>query len=148
MGGDDCLTGACLVTQTVKSLPAMKETWVCSLGWEDSPGILPQEFHGQRNLAGYSPWIRKEQIHNLATNTFTFSLLLFNGGRVSLCEDEKVLFVVAQPCECTSCKRTVPLQIYSCQDFPGCPGVESPLAGAADMGLIPGPGGSHTLGTC
>ena len=29
---------ASLVTQTVKNLPAMKETWVCSLRWEDPPG--------------------------------------------------------------------------------------------------------------
>ena len=27
-----------LVAQMVKSLPAMKKTWVRSLGWEDSPG--------------------------------------------------------------------------------------------------------------
>ena len=27
-----------LVAQTVKRLPAMRETWVRSLGWEDSPG--------------------------------------------------------------------------------------------------------------
>ena len=26
-----------LVAQTVKNLPAMKETWVRSLGWEDPP---------------------------------------------------------------------------------------------------------------
>ena len=25
-----------LVAQTVKNLPAREETWVCSLGWEDS----------------------------------------------------------------------------------------------------------------
>ena len=25
-----------LVAQTVKNLPAKQETWVCSLGWEDS----------------------------------------------------------------------------------------------------------------
>ena len=25
----------CLVAQTVKNLPAMQETWVQSLGWED-----------------------------------------------------------------------------------------------------------------
>ena len=29
------LIGASLVTQMVKNLPAMKETWVQSLGWED-----------------------------------------------------------------------------------------------------------------
>ena len=27
---------ASLVTQTVKNLPAMRETWVRSLGWEDA----------------------------------------------------------------------------------------------------------------
>ena len=46
-----------------KNLPAMQETWVQSLGWEDSLeeemathySILAGEFHGQRSLAGYSP---------------------------------------------------------------------------------------------
>ena len=51
---------ASLVAQTVKNLPAMWETWVQSLGQEDSlekgmaihssSGILlPGEFHGQRS---------------------------------------------------------------------------------------------------
>jgi len=45
--------------------PAIWETWVQSLGWEDplekgmAPVFWPREFHGQRNLAGYSPWGRK-----------------------------------------------------------------------------------------
>ena len=30
------LIGASLVAQMVKNLPAMQETWVQSLGWEDS----------------------------------------------------------------------------------------------------------------
>ena len=48
----------------VKNLPAMKEIWVQSLGWEDPlekgngnppiPVFLPEEFHGQKNLVGYS----------------------------------------------------------------------------------------------
>ena len=29
-------TGASLVVQLVKNLPAMQETWVWSLGWEDA----------------------------------------------------------------------------------------------------------------
>ena len=29
------IIGASLVTQMVKNLPAMQETWVRSLGWED-----------------------------------------------------------------------------------------------------------------
>ena len=52
----------------VKNPPAMQETWVQSLDWEDSlekvmathSSILAQGFHGQRSLAGYSPWGCKE----------------------------------------------------------------------------------------
>ena len=48
----------------MKNLPAMQETSVQSLGREDpwekgmqtTPVFLPGKFHGQRNLAGYSPW--------------------------------------------------------------------------------------------
>ena len=55
--------------QTVKSLPAMQETWVWSLGWEDplrrewqpTPVFLPGEFHGQRSLAVYT-------VHGVAKN--------------------------------------------------------------------------------
>ena len=46
----------------LKNLPAMQETWVQSLGWEDplekgkaTPVFWPGEFHGL-----YSPWARKE----------------------------------------------------------------------------------------
>ena len=54
--------------QTIKNLPAMRETWVQSLGWEDpleegwqpTPVFLPGESHGQRSLASYSPWGCKE----------------------------------------------------------------------------------------
>ena len=55
----------------IKNLPSMQETWVRSLGQEDAPwkrawqptlGFLPGEFHGQRSLAGYSPWGRKELV--------------------------------------------------------------------------------------
>ena len=46
----------------VMNLPAMRETWVHSLGQEDplekgmaTPAILPGESHGERSLADYSP---------------------------------------------------------------------------------------------
>ena len=60
--------GASLVVQMVRSLSAMEETWVRSLGWEDpwkrkclpTPVFLLGESHGQRNLAGYSPCGFKE----------------------------------------------------------------------------------------
>ena len=29
--------------------------------WQPTPVFLPGEFHGQRSLAGYSPWIEKSQ---------------------------------------------------------------------------------------
>ena len=28
--------------------------------WQPTPGILPRESHGERSLAGYSPWRPKE----------------------------------------------------------------------------------------
>ena len=61
---------ASLVAHMVQNLPALQETWVRSLGQEDSPEkgmngkytpvFLPEESHGQRSLAGCSPWGRKE----------------------------------------------------------------------------------------
>ena len=56
------MIGASPVTQKVKNLPAVQETGVRSLGWEDpleekemaTPVILAGEFHGQRSLEGYS----------------------------------------------------------------------------------------------
>ena len=57
-----------LVTQMVKNLPAMQETWVRSLAgkiprrreWQPTPVFLPGEFHGQRSVLGYDPWGRQE----------------------------------------------------------------------------------------
>ena len=59
---------ASLVAKTVKHLPAMRETWVRSLGQEDplerkmqpTVVLLPGKFHGWRSLGGYSPWGCKE----------------------------------------------------------------------------------------
>ena len=59
---------ASLQAQTVKNLPAIQETWVNpQVGkipwrrkWQPTPVFLPGEFHGQRSLAGYSPWGHKE----------------------------------------------------------------------------------------
>ena len=53
---------ASLVTQLVKNLPAMRETWVQSLGWEDPlekemathSGILAWRILGLRSLVGYT----------------------------------------------------------------------------------------------
>ena len=63
----------------VKNLPAMQETWVLPLVWEDplenewlpTPIFLPRELHEHRNLVGYSPWGHKELD---MTEWLTFSL--------------------------------------------------------------------------
>ena len=57
------LVRASLIAHLVKNLPAVQETYVRSLGWEDpqrrkwqpTPVLLPGESHGQRSLEGYSP---------------------------------------------------------------------------------------------
>ena len=59
---------ASLVAQTVKNPPAAHAIWVRSLGWEDplEEGMATHSStclanpHGQRSLAGCSPWGRKE----------------------------------------------------------------------------------------
>ena len=57
---------ASLVAQTVNNLSAMQEAgfnpWVGKILWkrEWQPIFFPGEFHGQRILAGYSPWGCKE----------------------------------------------------------------------------------------
>ena len=64
-----------LVAQMVKNPPVMQETWVQSLGQEDAlqkemathSTFLPGKSHGQRNLAGYSPFCCRRVGHNLVT---------------------------------------------------------------------------------
>ena len=58
---------ASLVAHTVKNLPAMQETQLPSLDWEDplEKGMaisvfLPEESHGQMSLVDYSPQCPKE----------------------------------------------------------------------------------------
>ena len=65
---EDTAFWASLVAQMVKNLPAMQETWVRSLGWEDPlekrmathSSILAWRIPWQKSLAGYSPWGCKE----------------------------------------------------------------------------------------
>ena len=35
--------------------------------WQPTPVFLPEKSHGQRSLAGFSPWHRKRVGHDLAT---------------------------------------------------------------------------------
>ena len=56
--GSDCKESACQCRRPrfdpwVGKIPWRRE-------WQLTPVLLPGEFHGQRNLAGYSPWCHKE----------------------------------------------------------------------------------------
>ena len=59
---------ASLGAQMVKNLPAVQESRVQSLSWEDplekewqpTPVFLPGKSYGWRSLVGYSPWGHKE----------------------------------------------------------------------------------------
>ena len=61
-------TWASLVAQLVKNLPAKREAWVRSLGWEDSlekgmathSSILAWRIPWTEEPGGYSPWGHKE----------------------------------------------------------------------------------------
>ena len=72
-------SGASLVAQSVKNLPAVHGTQVQSLGWKISwrrkwqttPVSLPGKPHGQRSLVGCSPWGCEELGR---TERLTFSL--------------------------------------------------------------------------
>ena len=51
----------------VKNLPAMRETGVRSLDWDDplEKGVGPGEFHGQRNLMRYIQSMGSQRVgHN------------------------------------------------------------------------------------
>ena len=74
-----CNSGDSLVVQMVENLPAMPETRVQTLGWEDPlekemathSSILAWRMPWPEELVSYSPWGRKESGHNWAANTYT-----------------------------------------------------------------------------
>ena len=63
------------MAQLVKNLPAMQETQFDSRvgkipwrrAWQPTSVFLPEKPHGQRSLAGYSPWDHKESDMTEAT---------------------------------------------------------------------------------
>ena len=104
---------ASLVAQLVKNPPAMQETWVHCLGWEDplekgmatTPVFWPGEFHGQRSLAGYPRGCKESDtteqlsldgrkkrgfmaVKDLGQNSIAFFYLLGNYG--DLTSDSKL----------------------------------------------------------
>ena len=55
----------CLVT---KSCPTICDPMNCNLRkWQHTPVLLPGKSHGQKSLAGYSPWGCKRVGHDFVT---------------------------------------------------------------------------------
>ena len=73
------------MVQRIKHLPAMQETQVRSLGWEDplEKGMathsstlgISEKFHGQESLVSYSPWGHRVG-YDSATNTLWENAIL------------------------------------------------------------------------
>ena len=84
------------VAQLVKNPPAMRETWVRSLGWEDplergrvpTPVFWPEKFHGL-----YSPWSRKESDR---TEKLLLSFTLIPSAQKKRCLCSLTLYLVNQ----------------------------------------------------
>ena len=51
------------------------DSWIRKISWsrkqQPTPVFLPEEFHGQRSLVGYSPWGHKEMDMTEGANTYT-----------------------------------------------------------------------------
>ena len=81
------------MAQTVKNLPSMQEThdspWIEKIPWRKewlpSLEFLPGAFHGQRSLAGYSPWGLKESDMTEAINTFIILTAFYQKFTVLSC---------------------------------------------------------------
>ena len=57
-GGSDGKVSACSVGDPDLILGLGRPPWRSE--WQPTPVAVPEEFHGQRNLVGYSPWGCKE----------------------------------------------------------------------------------------
>ena len=65
-----------LVAQRLKHLPAMRETWDRSLGWEDPLETeMAGESHGRRSLVGYT--VHRVAKSRARLSDFTFAFLSF-----------------------------------------------------------------------
>ena len=126
---------ASLVAQPVKNPPAMWETWVWSLGWEDSPGKgkgYPFQYSGLENSM--------DCIVHGVTKSWTRLSLHFTSRHGCI---QNVCFF----------KKHFPLgwELYSTKqfvfncfdlDFPGGSEVKASALNAGDSGSIPGSGRS------
>ena len=64
------------MAQRLKHLPAMRETWDRSLGWEDPLETeMAGESHGRRSLVGYT--VHRVAKSQARLSDFTFAFLSF-----------------------------------------------------------------------
>ena len=99
--------------------------------WQPTPVFLPREFHGQRRLAGYSPWGPKE--------SDTTELLHFH-----FLQEPQVILAVRNKL-IDSLIDTTLLCKFNAQIAFGCPGGSEgkrSACNARDLGSIPGLGRS------
>ena len=80
---------ASLVGQTVQNLPAMDSL---EREWLLTPVLLHRKFHGQKSLAGYSPWGHKES-DTTQRLTLLFFIFTFIPSKVYYC----IFYQVSQP---------------------------------------------------
>ena len=124
----------------VKNLPAVQETQVRSLGWEEplerkwlpSPVFMPGESHGQRSLVGYSSWGCKEwdMTEWLTLSLFTIMSQHWAGYRGYTEEDNIGLCLPGSPDGDYHEKGS--------RDFPSGLVVKNLPSNSGDIGLIPG----------
>ena len=65
---------ASLVAHMVKNLPTVQETWVRSLGQDDTlEKEMPRKSYGQRSLVGYSPWDHRDTTESLTLSFWSMT---------------------------------------------------------------------------
>ena len=91
---------AALVAQMGKNPPATRKSWVWSLGWEDPTGGghgNPLQYsclenpHGERSLAGYSPWGHRVG-HDWATKQGAINSLIIHMANILFCKKVLILY--------------------------------------------------------
>ena len=77
----------------------------CSRKWQPAPLFLPGKFHGQRSLAGYSPWGYKEldMIECACTHTHTHTQVCSKDRPISR-GSERLPSEIAFPFSCSFLK--------------------------------------------
>ena len=84
-----------------KEYPAVSETWFhpwvgtipWRRKWQPTPVFWPGEFHGQRSLVGYSPWVRKDSDTTewLTLDTLDITLMCLDPTHIFQCSSNTIL---------------------------------------------------------